>query len=740
MKLPYLRGKVCLFLIGLVVAGWWVGVVASCAAADRLEQLDTSVKLIPADAAFYSSMLRNREVLEIILKSNAWSKLMKLPITQQGLGILRLQADNPQTELGQFLAVMRTPEAKELLALAQDMGSHEIFVYGDESVGDFYQFFQNFYNGVNYKLMLLRFTAPMMGGNIEEMQKRVFVSTALENLDQLVIPDMLFGFKVTDTQTAQKALDKLEKFLNEVFEAEPRLKERLKKETVGDHQYLVLRLDGELIPWEQMPLEELQESGINPSDLRKLKGHIKEMKLVVAVGLRQDYLLLSVGSSLKCLEALGGGKDRLIDRPELKPLEQFADQKLIGISYISQAMYRKLSNTEQSLDNTLHLLMQLLPLAGLTQEQNTRVQKDAKALVADLKSWIPKVGAATEISFLVPQGVESYQYAWGDHSPADGVQPLSLLQHVGGSPILGIVSRSKPSLDQYEIAVKWGKTAWKYIQDFGLARLSEEERKTVEEFVEDVIPLLQRLDRANREMLFPALEDGQSALVLDARFTSRQLYVGWPRMDKPMPLPELALLWGVSDAEKLKQGVGEYYAVLNEFLDVLRKHEPEAIPEGIKLPQPRITEKAGATLYAFPLPKAWGLDKRLMPNAGLTENVAVVALTLHTTERLLKPTPLRMGGVLEDPDKPRILAAWLNWSGLVDAARPWVDYALGELGAAGLNVDVNSALDQAHTVLDILQTFKNMTLEQYPGEGCKVTHSRIKIQDLPDEQTPEKSE
>ena len=105
------------------------------------------------------------------------------------------------------------------------------------------------------------------------------------------------------------------------------LKDHLKREKVADVEYLVLRLDGSMIPWSEMPeevLERLKESEAEEGDVQKIIDRIKNCKLVVALGVRRNYVLLSIGSSLECLKRLGTGP-RLIDRRELKPLEKHVD-------------------------------------------------------------------------------------------------------------------------------------------------------------------------------------------------------------------------------------------------------------------------------------------------------------------------------------------------------------------------------------------------------------------------------
>src|SRR5262249_40889461 len=56
---------------------------------------DTSLKLVPGDAAFYSAMLRNREQLELVFKSRAWARLTSLPAVQTAWQMAMTQLDQP---------------------------------------------------------------------------------------------------------------------------------------------------------------------------------------------------------------------------------------------------------------------------------------------------------------------------------------------------------------------------------------------------------------------------------------------------------------------------------------------------------------------------------------------------------------------------------------------------------------------------------------------------------------------
>ena len=213
-------------------------------------------------------------------------------------------------------------------------------------------------------------------------------------------------------------------------------KGHFKKTKIGGYDYLVLELDGGMVPWDELPLDRLREAEAKEGDVQKIIDRLKESKLALAIGVRGDYLVFSIGPSLACLEKLGQG-ERLMDRPEFKPLEKYVDRRLVSIGYVSEAMNRQLNADRKDIDTLLGLVEKSLPAAELTDAQKERIRGDAKALAADVKIVIPKVGAMMGLSFLSDRGIEGYQYAWGDHGRLDGSQPLGLLEYVGGNPILG---------------------------------------------------------------------------------------------------------------------------------------------------------------------------------------------------------------------------------------------------------------------------------------------------------------
>jgi hypothetical protein len=717
----------------LIALSAWQCLAVQPVAAGELDKLDTSLKLIPADAAFYSSMLRNREQVETLLHSNAWAKIMSMPSVQMGLAMYNMQAQQPGSPVSRFEAAHQNPEVKKLINLAADMGSNEIFFYGDKNCNQFVELLQHIVSGMRYGPAILQATGKGQGLSQEKLNAKVILNTLIAHQDLVEFPNMLVGFHLKKPSAANEALIKLEMFFNVAMEAVPKLKGHLNREMIGEDEFLVLRVDGKMIPWEKIPKNEFKKLVDNEADLDKFIEHVKKMEFVFAMGVRDKDLLISFGSSLDCIKNLGS-KERLIDRMEFKPLEKYADKPLTGISYVSKQLIEQLNNNEKTIDDLRDFLDQMLPLAHFPEGQSSQIAKDIGSLAVDLKNTLPKLGAIMVFDFLTDNGYEGYQYDWGTHPHMDASKPLGLLSHAGGNPILGIVGRRKVSIEHYDSMVKWVRIGWKYLEELALPRVPAEDRPKVEAFLTELKPLLSRLNTATRDMWIPALADGQIGLVIDAKLNSKQIHKSMPVLQKEMPFIEPALLLGVSNPDLLKKAIGEFRGVYNDLIDLIGKQDaPPDLKANIgyfKWPEAKVDKIAGGSLYSYPLPNQWGVDKNIVPNAGLSDNVAVITLSTAQTDRLLKETPLKVGGVLVKTDRPLAIAAWFDWTELMSAVTPCVNYVMEQAPENGMGGQKELVVSQVRTVLEVLSTIKSFTSETYIEDNTLVHHSLLEIHDL----------
>ena len=698
------------------------------AAADELAKLDGSVKLIPADAAFYSTMLRNREQVEIIAKSRAWAKLKSMPGVQMGMMALQMQLNNPQ--VAPFKKLYEQPENQQLVKVLGDMVSQEIFFYGGENVSGFVELIGGVSNAARFGPL-----AQLGSGgaqNATKAQVRAVLGFLADHQNLIRFPDLIVGFKLTKTEPAETQLKRLETLLNGVSQQMPLLQGRFKREKVAGSDFLTLKLDGSMIPWDKIPVQDWEEK---EGEFDFLVKKLKELKLTVSLGIRDGYMLLAFGESTSAIGKLGAGAS-LAGRPEMKVLERHAKERLVAISYASQVFRSKTGTSKKDLARMAEYVTAALKNVDLTTEQRAKIRNDMADLVKDIEPYFPVIGASASCSFLTGQGYEGYSYDWTEGSPLDSSKPLSILDHMGGSPLLAIATRGRRAAEGSPTTEKWIKKVPGYLDEFLVPKLDAEQKEKYQQIAKIALPILERLGKTTTTMLSPALADGQFGFVLDAKVASKQWHKDLPPSDKPLPMLEPALVFGVSDASLLKRAFRDYRSIVNDAIAKLHELEPDKIPD-FQIPEPESQKLKLGTSYFYPLPEI-GLDKQLRPNAAVADDVAVIAVTQSHAERLLAKTPLKIeSGPLADLKKPMEVAVYCHCEGIVKTIAPWVEYGVqaamhsrGGDDEASVKQQTEMILSHARIVLEVLQVFRTYSSSTYLEDKMTVTHSQTVIRDL----------
>ena len=320
MRFPRSSRRVLASLATLAALTAWP---AAGMAAEKLEQ--TSIRLIPEDAAFYGAMLRNGEQIKIIAESNAWAKLKNLPAVQMGLGAIEQQlasGDNPQA--AQLKAMLENPQVKEPLGCS-DMFSNDVSVYADPRVAPVVELLQGISNSISYGPLYFQASGQADAMSPNEMQAKAALYTLAENLDKIQIPTTVLGFAVEDEERAKLHLNKFEGLLAPLTFMLPQLAGRVVREKVGDDDFLAIKLDGKMIPWDEVPLDDIRQYEAREGDVDKLVEKITGLNLVIAFGVRHGYLMVAC-TSLDGLARLGTGL--LLARPEISPLKKHAGKRL----------------------------------------------------------------------------------------------------------------------------------------------------------------------------------------------------------------------------------------------------------------------------------------------------------------------------------------------------------------------------------------------------------------------------
>ena len=278
------------------------------ATATGLAQQETSLAWIPDNAAFYVSLLNCRQQIDTVRQSKAWERLMKLPAVVDALKQYQKQSEDPETPAGKVQSGLANPQIQSALTFLADLLGQEAFVYGDPNCIDLLRLFQTI-NGANQAQTISQvMRGAAAGSEAQQQHAAALLHMLAQNVELLKVPNTIAGFHITDKQQARQNLDVVAGFLALGSAMVPELNGRFSRKTVANNEYLVLSLDGKLIPWDKVPLDEMREHEIEKGDTDKVVAKLKGLTLVLAMGLRDDYLIAATVESTERPGRAGDGK------------------------------------------------------------------------------------------------------------------------------------------------------------------------------------------------------------------------------------------------------------------------------------------------------------------------------------------------------------------------------------------------------------------------------------------------
>jgi hypothetical protein len=690
-------------------------------AAARAQSLrdETSLRFVPASASLYSASLRNREHFERFLNSRAFARLKSLPLVQLGLAQLRAQWEN-NDQLAPVREFLAQPENQQLLSVLLDGVSHEVFVYGDARHGRWLGTLSQMSNRLN----LAQMRAAQRGIDPDQAVAQAIAELLEKDPELLRVPGTVIGCRLSDTQAAAAQLERLEKLVTQLIESErPDLKPRFTRQQVGDSSFLTLKLDGTLVPWDEI----LSQTDLDDDTQTRLAARLQKITFTASLGLYDKYLLLAIGEDDSQLRSIGQG-ELLVDHPKMAPLAKYFDRKVTSVGYASEEFIQQVQRVDDQIDQMVEMLRTFLPNLPLDEDLKADLIKDTEMIAGKIKALLPRAGAVASIGFEADGGFESVSYNYGENRSLDASKPLTILDHVGGDPIGFYASRNKPQPADEEVGRLVLSKLGEYFDRIAVPFMDEDQQELYRQLREKLLPLLKRLDTATQQQLTPALADGQSAIVLDAQLTNTQWHMAMPAADEALPLPEIACVFSVSDPQLLKAGAAEYFAVLQDSVKALREIMPDNVPP-IELPKPKTRDFDTGTIYYYEIPPIVGLDAAIAPNAGLSDKTFVMSMVPKATLRLLEAKSPEAVGLLAEARERPLGSVWqFKTDRFVQMIRPWVNYGLKLAEEQGAQEPMVAT--HVTAVLDVLECIRTCHGISYVEDGAVVSHVRTEFKDL----------
>jgi len=774
--------------------------LAPCAvAADSLAT--SGVAMIPEDAAFVSATLRAREQYDRFVKSNAFAALSKLPFVLRAADSVEEQKLQPGSPLSIMSTFMELPENEQALELLKDMVSTDTFVYGEPSCVTFVELMKKIQQAQNAAGVLrlasgdasvggfevdvlegidveemdddedddddekgaahtrqrvrakpVRFQAAEAAEQIsaDELATRLVVKTLAENIDLIVVPDVVWGFKTSKLDAATSQLKRIEVLVKLVTQANPALADSLERRKVAGGEVITFTIkpDATLLRDAIPGLEDHQD------ELEKVYDKIERLELVIGLGVIGDRVILTIGDSIDHLNKLvvadktavaGGDRTSLLATKPFEPLRAMKDKPLTGISYLSEAMQKALAPSAADIEQLADLSDTIADLADLPDGAADEARRNLGKVAEGYKRRLPVPGPWMAFSFLSEQGYEGYVWDWSKNLPFDGSKRLGLLEHAGGAPLAAAGFRVKNDPSQFEDFASWADMGWSFFQKYLLPKADADDREKIEEVDEHLAPLGEKFVGIVRTKLLPSLADGQIAFVIDGKSSTKRPHQSLPSATEPLPLVEPAIVLGLDDPKLFREGMSDLFELADEVVDAVREINPDALPAEYSVPEPVKAKVEGGVLWSYPLTNS-GLDEKVQPSIGVGEGAAVLSLVPKQAGRLLVKTRLETGSQLAKFEEPLVGAAALDVAGLIDAIQPWVVYLTrygcvqqregsvdpdSELGPDDENEQAKDALAQARVVFEAIKTLRVAVAETAMQSDAMVTHWRNVIRDMP---------
>jgi hypothetical protein len=791
------------FCRGLVATLATVAFAASSLPVEAADIADSSLAMIPADAAFVSATLRGREQYDRIVKSKAFQALLKLPGVARAIDSLEEQKSQPGSPLSMIDVFMQMPENQQALEVLEDMVGTDTFVYGEPSWAKLLELMQKVQRaqqaanllsmvqslqGTTLRLeeaevdemdededeanededeedadeddgaaarrpiraRLARFQAveaDLGSLSSEELSTRMMIEAVADNIDLLVMPDTVWGFRITDKAAASTQLLRIEELLKTAAQTSPELADAVERKKIAGGEFVTFTFDPEIAAWRELFWNPEGLGGGLDDEIDAIAKKVDAIAVVFAIGIIDDHVIVSLGDSTAHLEKIGrsGAKNGLLGTKPLAVLLDHRDKPITGVNFASEALMAAVAPSAEGIEYMATLSDQIADLADLPAEAAVDARRELQAVAAEYRKWLPVAGPWLAFSFLSEQGYEGYAWDWSKNMPLDGSKRLDLLEHAGGAPLAVYVARGKSDVAQFDTVVSWARRGWEFFKKYRLPKLEDAAaRERVTAIETHLFPLAERFVTAMRTKLLPALAGGQVGLVLDAKSKTKKLHRTLPEADAALPIIEPAIVFGLDDPKLFREGLSDLFALADELVDAVRELDPDAVPADYQVAEPEKAKVEGGTIWSWALEKS-GIDDQVRPSIAVGEEAAVFSLVPKQAGRMIVESRLETGSQLSAFEEPLATAAALDVAGLIDALEPWVVYATRygcvqqrdgsvdpeiALDAATENAEAREALVQAKTAFEALRSLRVGVAETRITPEATVTHWRNVIRDM----------
>ncbi|MFN7875426.1 MAG: hypothetical protein ACK5PB_08915 [Pirellula sp.] len=664
--------------VGSALAFSTVGGVGSLRAGDELK--NSSLRLVPKDADVYWASWRQAEQWQRLVNGPVAKKLVALPAVQKAWKEFLKEWDDRSEQLAQARMVWDNPNFKEALAFLGELGSEETFFFGDKNLSRFITTVNEFTTDIQVAILEAQ-------DDTEEAYVEL-IDKWIGELEKTKLPTIVFGAKFQDEDLATTKVDQLEALIQLPLMAagQPQFQNLIKRVDDSRGSRVSITLNGKLIPWDAVPTtDEFDEEA-----LENLREVLEEKNITLTVGMLDKFFVVALSETTKDLLELGKGES-LLAHPDFAPVVAMSDKPLTMASYTSNVFGE--ANWNAQFKGFFSKLFSQTAAAGrlaLDEESEAHdllddIESDVEWMDTEIAKVIPPFQGQTMLSFLTDDGWEMLQYNRTPDFILQSEEPLQGLQHVGGKPLMMVVTRFANHPEYFQLMrkiVQRVKTRLDEALEMDLSDIDIDDNDQVEakQMIDRVYPLLEKVANTYETLIAPSLTGEHGLVWTSGNLKAKQWVQGMPESEEPLPLPEFSWISGLKDRDSMIKGGKEIYSVFDSILELARELDPNSVPEGYSIPRPeKVTEKSGIK-YGYPIPEDCPVPADLMPHVLLSEDLLVMGYSKATTNLLADGSPLEVGKPVFSSDSKLASASYIDIGRMFKSFGPWVRYAVKQSG------------------------------------------------------------
>ncbi|MEM7205203.1 MAG: hypothetical protein AAF628_33420 [Planctomycetota bacterium] len=672
----------------------------------RLAAVLGAADWVPADASYFSSLVHLKDLWEEISESRAFRRLHGLLAVQ--MIAHEITTSEPARDLARWRRRSRLLDTG--LELAVEAISREAFVYAGRELTDVM--------GAVMELVGETWAVNVhaeLNGAPPQLGHTRLLEAVLRQAEDLRVPPIVVGGRIAAPERARA-------FLRDVAALVPRSAPfRVNQRALGGGEFYVVRLHPDLIPGWRYELQRELHGRVPAELVVELLDFLQAQRLTVALGLRDDYLLLSVGASEEHLADLGTTTS-LAKREDLGGLRRRLRHGLLAFQYRSGA----LRGTETRL--FAGLARGVGNLLGAAPAGETASRPDPRA---EVRRFLTKLGTAktrppeASVTFR-HDGLETFEFGI-ESGAGDASAPLELLRSATARPLLLAGSRAATVGDDFEQLAALLAAGRRLFEDTIVPTMNATEREDYQVFATNVAPLAEELAAITRGQLLPAIDGAETALLLDDGGPVPDLPWAPTSVTSQLRLPRLAMVAQLNDGEQFVEACGEYRAALNGFMRTFSQRQGVDLFE---IPPMAQTRFAGGTLYRLPLPGDWPAS--LEPHALVRANRLILSMSREQTAALLDGTAPTPDPALVDFAAPANQAVWVDIPALTELLVKDLDVLArhdAKHASAASRKKIHLFLQHVKVVQQALGALRSYSTRTFHEGGVEVRHSWLHVED-----------